>query len=273
MDRQHKAIKRKNFSTPKSHCINVKKDTTQGHEDTESYTLHTSVVLSIQGFSIIGYTFILFTLSMWGRYSFFYSWENQDTQMFNPVLYLIQGVQSTSKKICLQLCCTPWKCKSIWFCSTWKTTTTIHCPKDVPGGTRAGVKVPAPHQSLDQSRNNCAPGHHQACPMLRSSSLIWQVSLAGGVHPHLQHRNTISTLQKLGREVKYCPMSSCLILGTLCGFLGLFLKWYSLNISCCNAEYQLTSQEGFLNWYKLIIPHTHRQFLQQAWSICLLTTG
>lgn len=46
---------------------------------------------------------------------------------------------------------------------TWKPTT-ARCPKDISVGTTAAVEAPAHHQSLDQFRTPCTPGHHQAFP-------------------------------------------------------------------------------------------------------------
>lgn len=137
------------------------------------------------------------------------------------------------------------------------------------------MEDPAPHQSSDQCRNICAPGHHQAFSMQVSKPGLAGLGGWGSpATPSPQKHDLLPTAETGTRsEIQHCPVSSYLTLRPLCDFLGLFLKLYGLNISCCNAAYQLTSQEEFLNWYKLIIPHTHRSFLQQAWTIRSLTTG
>ena len=155
--------------------------------------------------------------------SSFYSWRIRDTQTFNPVLRFTPGCP-----ICLPENLPAALLGSMEMqkhlgecCSTWKPTTTTHCSKDVPGGTKAAVEDPAPHQSSDQCRNIRAPGHHQAFPTLRSPSLVWQVSMAGGAQPHLHHRSMIFfPLQKLGHEVKYSTAQWAAILS-----LGLFVTF------------------------------------------------
>lgn len=157
--------------------------------------------------------------------------------------------------------------------STWKPTT---LPQRCPSWHKGSGGRPSTSPELRSMQKHL-------CPWPPSSVLHAQVSkpgLAGlggwgsPATPSPQKHDLLPAAETGTRsEIQHCPVSSYLTLRPLCDFLGLFLKLYGLNISCCNAAYQLTSQEDFLNWYKLIIPHTHRSFLQQAWTICSLTTG
>lgn len=225
----------------------------------------------------------LFKLPTWGRYTLLHlqlrSWGTHNTQTFNPVLCFSPGcpichtknlfaallgsleMQKTFGQVPYHLEAhhhhsLPQRHPVVAHGQQWKTQNLL---------TRAQTNA---ETFISLGTIKCSPCSGLQAWFGRSHG--W----GSPATPSPQKHNLLPAAETgTWSEIQHCPVSSSLTLWTLCDFLGFFLKLYGLNISCCNAAYQLTSQEEFLNQYKLIIPHTHRSFLWQAWTICSLTTA
>lgn len=222
----------------------------------ESCTLHSSMFISILEISIIGYSFTIFKLSLWWRY--YPPFTAEEPKVCKPVSCFAPGYSICLPKTLPAALLALWKCKNLWASATRSGSPSLH--------TASTMSLLAQQQQWKiQHITKAWTDSESLMPLATIKHSYAQVSkpgLAGSVaeavQPHLHHRSRIFPGQKQDMQ---CPINSYLILWTLCDFLGLFLKLYTLNISCYNAAYQLTSQEEFLNFYKLIIPATHRSFL------------
>lgn len=199
-------------------------------------------------------------------FSSFYSWGTQGMQTINPVLCFAPGCLTCLPKNLPAALLAPWKCKCMR-------------PESPPLHTAPEMSLLAQQQQWEIQHITRAWINSKSLMLLATiKHSCAQVSKACQVLQLGQPSHTFTTEAWSCQcrnwrwcEIQQCPVCSYLILWALCDFLGLFLKLYSLNISCCSTACQLTSQEEFLNLYKLIIPPTHRWFLQQAWTICSTT--